>query len=100
MAKPIKPGEMTAVKKATLPEAVIECWNQIIVDNWNGRMATVKQDAIVTILASRLNISRDAVYKKGYVDIEDIYRAEGWKVKYDKPGYNEDYGAYFEFTKK
>ena len=33
------------------------------------------------------------------MDIESIYRADGWGVYYDKPGYNETYTATFEFTK-
>lgn len=29
----------------------------------------------------------------GWLDLEDIYRDEGWTVEYDSPGYNETYEA-------
>lgn len=32
-----------------------------------------------------------------HLDVEDVYRAAGWEVTYDKPGYNETYDATFTF---
>jgi hypothetical protein len=40
------------------------------------------------------------VYAKGWLNFEAIYEEAGWKVVYDKPGYNETYDANFTFTKK
>lgn len=35
-----------------------------------------------------------------WVDFEDLYRKQGWKVVYDKPAYCETYKAYFVLSKK
>ena len=42
---------------------------------------------------------RAELFKKHYLDIEPIYRAAGWIVKYDKPAYCESYDANFTFSK-
>ena len=35
------------------------------------------------------------------MDIEPVFEQAGWKVDFDRPGYNEGpYDAYFQFTKK
>jgi hypothetical protein len=99
MVKPITPKQVDSAKQAALPEAVIEIFNAAIAESWDGRSSTVMQNEVVTKIAKALEISRDQVFKLGYVDVEPIYRKAGWKVKYDKPGYCESYEAYFEFSK-
>lgn len=47
-----------------------------------------------------MNIKSNIVYGKQYLDVEDIYRKEGWKVVYDKPAYCETYEPTFTFSKK
>lgn len=32
--------------------------------------------------------------------LDAVYEKAGWKVSYDKPGYNESYDPYFKFTAK
>jgi len=44
--------------------------------------------------------TRDEVFDKGWLNIEPMYRAAGWKVVYDKPAYNESYEPTFTFTKR
>lgn len=34
------------------------------------------------------------------INIEDVYNQRGWKVVYDKPGYNETYDGFWIFTAK
>lgn len=40
------------------------------------------------------------IFDENWLDIELIYEQFGWKVKYDKPGWDEDYDPFFEFSKK
>ena len=42
----------------------------------------------------------EKVFKNKWLDVEEVYRKAGWKVEYDKPGYCEDYEAYFVFEKR
>lgn len=50
-------------------------------------------------MSNRLAISTDEVYRRRLLDVEELYRASGWKVEYDKPAYCEDFEAYFKFSK-
>ena len=57
------------------------------------------------IAASSSLIDSDDVIARNWLDIEDLYRAEGWVVEYDKlyyskPYYIENHDAYFVFKKK
>jgi len=97
--KPIKPGEVADKKKIDIPDAAFEAFNELIAENYNGRTATVYQDKVVERMAAK-GLNRNEIFKKGWLDVEEIYGKTGWKVEYDKPGYNEDYAAHFIFTNR
>lgn len=98
-SKPITPNSVTSVKAAALPDAVIDVFNELITRNWDGSKAVVKQDDAVTLIAKCLKIRRQTAFDRGYLDVENTFRAVGWFVFYDAPGYNEDYPAIFTFSK-
>lgn len=105
--KPISPDEAILEKKKNIPDIVIECWNAAIAKKWtsNRSTVTIKQDDIVkdimvAIKETMPDIKRSDIFDNGWMDIEPIYRAHGWKVSYDKPGYNEFYDAFYQFSKK
>ncbi len=98
--KPIRPSELVATRLEQIPESVINCWNNIIAEKWepNAKRSLVFQDDIIAVLLEKHpNIERSDIFDKHWLDIEDIYRAQGWLVKYDKPHYTENYKANFEF---
>lgn len=98
MTKPITPAE--ARKTAPpIPPAVFEVINTFIAQGAGIRPVTVRQKDIVEELVKR-GLSRDEIFEKHWLDVEGLYEAAGWKVEYDKPGYNETYDAYFVFTPK
>lgn len=43
-------------------------------------------------------ICREA-FSRGWFDVESSYRRVGWRVEYDKPGYNESYEGFWKFSK-
>ena len=100
MVKPITPSEV----KIVIPDAVIIAVNRLIQDKWDGTKAIIKQDEIMELISSDREDDprpkRSEVYKHHWLDFEDLYRQAGWSVEYDKPGYNEDYDAYFKFERK
>ncbi|HET8688481.1 MAG TPA: hypothetical protein VFM18_17860 [Methanosarcina sp.] len=109
--KPIRPSEVAVKKMQQFPDFVIEAFNQLIAENYNdgARSAVVKQDDAVkrilelatsSFVSDLTPVTRDTVYDKGWLNIEEIFKAAGWKVTYDKPAYNESYPAKFEFTIK
>ena len=98
--KPITPEEASKKKLADIPDAVIEAFNTLIIKNFNGTSSTVKQDDVMALLTKDETLTRRQIYDNNWLDVEDLYRAVGWKVEYDKPGYNESYPATFKFTRK
>ncbi len=103
MPGPIKPNEVASVKAAkVIPELVFEAFNLCIARNWKGSSATVLQSDVVKEIVSRLPEGRtkQEIFDNNWLDVEDAYREAGWKVVYDKPGFNESYEANFIFSKK
>ncbi len=103
MVRPLSPNEVTEAKKAIMPDFVIEAFNHLIAKNFTGRSSKILQkDVIAHMLSIRDSISRDEIYQNHWLDVEDIYRSEGWEVEYDKPVAwgGENFEAYYRFTKK
>ena len=98
--KPISPDDAAALKTSLIPDEVITAFNELIASNLVNGTATVSQNAAITAITKRTGKKRDTIFAKGWLDIEDVYRAQGWTVEYDKPGYNEDYPASFTFRKR
>jgi hypothetical protein len=105
--KPISPKALTEARKKPdfFPPEVIEAFNELITKNFNGGEAHVGQDEVCRLARSKMakrgrKVSSDEIFDNGWMDIEPLFRANGWKVEYDKPGYNESYEAFFVFTPK
>lgn len=96
MVKPIRPDEV----RKTVPAHVIEAFNDLITRQWDGDEAVIYQDDAVSEIVKRMCIQRTEVFEMGYLNVEPIYRAAGWDVTYDKPGYSESGRAYFTFRKR
>ena len=97
--RPISPAEVEKERITTFPSIVFQAFNELIMENYSDGCSTVVQDDVVKRMVE-LGLVCDEIYKKGWLDVEGMYRKNGWKVDYDQPGYNEDYDAYFVFTKK
>lgn len=99
--KPIKPSEVIELKKTPFPDFVIEAFNELIAKNFANKRSTFNQcDVVNLILQKNKTFARHDVFNNGWLDIEDVYRSEGWSVEYDKPGYDEDYEPIFTFKVK
>lgn len=100
--KAITPDEVGPAHAKTIPDDVIASFNELIVQNWDGEAtAVVKQDAVIALILAKMpSASREELFAKRWLDIEPIFELAGWRVHYDKPGYNENYEAFFEFTRR
>ena len=103
--KPITPEKVLEIRIHEMPEAIIQATNELIVRKWNGHDATIKINEIVeqyfrVIGEKETAVKRKELFENHYLDIEPAYRNAGWKVEFDKPGYNESYDAFFVFSKK
>lgn len=100
---PVKPISMSGVaeKIDLLPDFVIKTWNNIITNHWDGSSAVIYQTYIILkliIASSPELITRETIINKRWLDIENIYRAEGWNVRY-WDAYDGNYEPAFMFTR-
>lgn len=97
MIKPITPDQVADQKITSFPPEVFEAFNELIALHFTDGSARVNQTEVVNLIKGKMNIK---IFNSNWLNVEDAYRAAGWKVFYDKPSYCESYEAYFEFTKK
>ena len=97
--RPIRPAEAAKKSMIDFPDAVFESFNQLISKDFSGNSATVRQPDVIKLMTEK-GLNRADIFENHWLDVEPLYRSAGWEVKYDRPGYNESYEAYFVFTKK
>lgn len=95
--KPLKASDIAKAKKKVIPDAVIESFNEVIAKRFSDGYARVDQEEVVKLIVGK-GIEREELFENYWLDVEPIFERAGWTVEYDKPGYNESYGAYFIFT--
>ncbi len=101
MTAPITPQEAIEKKNASFPDEIIDAFNELIAQDFDGFSATVYQKDVVALIKKKLKIeSSDVIFKKKWLDVEPIFRKAGWEVDFDKPGYNESYEPCFKFSRK
>ena len=103
MTEPIKPKDIVSAKKESMPDQVIEAFNELIAEKWDGSSSTVKQSDAVKRIISKFGWDKtqsNELFDNHWLDVEPIFRKAGWKVEYDKPGFNETYPATYTFEKK
>lgn len=97
--RPIRPNEIDSEKIKTFPDAVFEAFNELIVRDFVNGSARVKHYEVVELMMKK-GLNRDEIFGRGWLDIEDVYHKAGWRVEYDRPGYNETYPATFTFERR
>ena len=98
VGRPITPSEACS-DAAHVPDFVVELVNVLIKRNIVGRKAVVLQDEIVEMI-TRGGWSRREIFDYKWLNIERIYDAAGWRVTYEKQGFNETGQAFFTFEAK
>lgn len=105
--KPIKPEEVVKKIKDDFPNYVVEAFNSLIQEKWNetkGRAVVYQEESIQTILklaeSNGTPIERHDIFSNGYLDIEELYRENGWEVEYMKQPYYSNEDDFFVFKKK
>lgn len=97
MSKPITPKEVA--KRDKIPAAVFDVFNRFIERNFTGNRAVVQQPDVVEQLVA-MGYSRRAIFEEHLLDVESAYDRAGWKVTYEKPGFNESGDSFFVFEVK
>ena len=118
--KPIKPSEVSKLKRGSTPPEVFDAFNEMITENWDGDSASFTQKDVVARIVAMVpkvgggeHVSVSTIYDRHWLDVEGDYRKAGWVVDYDRvsrqprqgaanrrmPRY-EAYEANFTFSKR
>lgn len=81
MVKVLNSRELMSRDFKSIPDAVILAFNTLIVKNWNGLASAFKQSDVIAYIASD-NITEEEAIKNHWLDVEPVYRANGFGVKY------------------
>lgn len=104
MNKALSPKEAITRAKNEVPELVFQAWNNLIVENLKVQGGKASSEFLLEELANQItlimSISYEQAKQNGWFDLEDIFRDKGWKVEFDRPGYNESYSPKFTFKSK
>lgn len=96
--RPIRPEEVDSFSE--IPAEVFDAFNELISKNMDQGRATVKQREVADLAAEKIGCKVGDLFVNHWLNIETAYETAGWKVTYDKPGYNETYEAFFVFEKR
>jgi hypothetical protein len=96
MTKPITPREAKKLAGG-IPDEVLEVVNDFIAKNGGRPITIIEKELVRAIVTRHPSITSAMLYERHWLDFEAIYRGAGWKVEYDKPGYNETYEASWSF---
>lgn len=101
MTKAFSPTEALTAKASLIPDFVIEAVNKLLAMRFDGGPCVIRQDEVIAIAtqigARASSLDRSHFFTNHWLDFEPIYQARGWKVTYDKPGYNESYEPSWSF---
>ena len=95
----MKPITSQEVDKIKLPNIIIEIINKLIVKNFDGESAWVKEETIISQILNKTKYKRSEIFDKGWMNdyiIRLNYENAGWEVRYGY--YTTSY--YFIFTKR
>lgn len=97
--KPFTPHDAKLSKAHDLPDEVIMAVNELLSPFSDDLRIVLRQRDVIERIQQKLpGISRKTIFDLHMLDFESVYCKAGWKVTYDKPGYNESYEPTFIFT--
>lgn len=83
-----------------LPEGVIEAVNDLLLKSGSKNYISLTATAVREAICERMGVTAQTLNKnKHWLEFEPFYRAAGWKVVYDRPGYCESYEASYNFSR-
>lgn len=95
----ISPTEAKKFKVETIPAVVFDAVNELLSLNLSSGRAHISQPQLVEKITSK-GIARADIFANNWLSFSPVYEAQGWKVVYDRPAYNESGEAHWVFTEK
>ena len=103
MANVYSPEDVLKKRVETIPDYVIDAFNALLTENYQEDETIIEQEDVIRKIleySTDDGLTRETIFKKHYLDIENLYRNNGWEVDYKKPMFNECFKAYFVFKSK
>lgn len=99
MTKPFTPAEARAAQIKRIPPEVVAVFNEALAEGiGDGKSVVLRVADMATRVADKTGISRDALFANKYLDIEPLFREQGWKVKWEGNDFGD--GGYWLFEVK
>ena len=103
MAKVYSPEDVLKKRVETIPDYVIDAFNDLLTENYQEDETIIEQEDVIRKIleySTDDELTRDTIFKKHYLDIENLYRNNGWEVGYKKPAFDERFDPHFIFKPK
>lgn len=99
--KPVSPKDVddAVVLGANIPSPVVEVVNELLLSLGGGQHTILKMGVVIERVVARSDITRAELFANKWLDFEPMYRAAGWEVVFEKPGYGESYDPFWKFVK-
>lgn len=100
MKEPISPEQAAELKPTVIPPAVYEAFNHFLIlrSDGGGSVRIWREELVDKVLNLMPDIRQKHGKQEDWLNVEDTYRKLGWTVTFDRPGFNEDYGASWTFS--
>ena len=99
----ISPSEAQKIHLGSeIPKGVYVVFNRILSRRFASSIIIKQEEVIEGVIeqmqSSGKNVTARYILDHHWLDIEPAYETQGWKVKFYKPGYDEKFKSYWEFT--
>ena len=97
------PEDVLKKRVGTIPDYVIDAFNDLLTENYQEDETIIEQEDIIRKIleySTDDELTRETIFKKHYLDIENLYRNNGWEVDYEKPAFDELFEPFFIFKPK
>lgn len=99
--KPLSPKDIMDDLPNIIPAVVIEAVNNLLKKKFRGNYATIKLKEVKAEIRRLGGPSLQQLNDDKAFDFENVFRKNGWNVKYDQPSYGDsDFDSYYTFTPK
>lgn len=100
--KPFTPAQAKVEKINTIPWMIIEATNQLLAEKYNAASIRIDIDKIIAraiALDTTDKLNQHDIFKNHWMDIEDVYREQGWIVVHESSDYTDSRQySYFVFS--
>lgn len=96
----IGPEDMVKQWQQALPDEVVETFNDLLAQNFDGRFAIVREDDLLAALKEKGLNAKEVQEQRWLHQTYQLYKEAGWKADHRTPGWDDSFKPYFRFDIK